>query len=79
MNNNIIQKLTEEMIQYLKACGFDLDVIRENYNILGKPTSFRESLIECLNTLLDEFETDITNKDYYIMFDGDLNLVIEDE
>ena len=51
MDTNIIQKLIEEMLQYLKACGFDLDVIRENYNILGKPAGFRESLVECLDTL----------------------------
>jgi len=79
MDTNIIQKLTKEMLQYLKACGFDLNVIKENYNILGKPASFRESLVECLSILLSEFETDITNEDYYIMFDGDLNLIIEEE
>lgn len=78
MDTNIIQKLTEEMLQYLKACGFDLDVIRENYNILGKPAGFRESLVECLDTLLNEFETDTTTEDYYVIFDGDLNLIIEE-
>lgn len=78
MDNNTIQKLTEEMLQYLKACGFDLDVIKENYNILGKPASFRESLVECLDTLLNEFETDTTTEDYYVIFDGGLNLIIEE-
>lgn len=78
MDNNTIQKLIEEMLQYLKACGFDLNVIKENYNILGKPASFRESLVECLDTLLNEFETDTTTEDYYVIFDGDLNLIIEE-
>lgn len=78
MDNNTIQKLTEEMLQYLKACGFDLDVIKENYNILGKPASFREALVECLDTLLNEFETNTTTEDYYVIFDGDLNLIIEE-
>ena len=78
MDNNTIQKLTEEMLQYLKACGFDLDVIKENYNILGKPAGFREALVECLDTLLNEFETNLTDEDYYVIFDGDLNLIIEE-
>ena len=78
MDNNIIQKLTGGMIKYLKACGFDVDVIKENYNILGKPAGFRESLVECLDTLLNEFETDTTAEDYYVIFDGNLNLIIEE-
>lgn len=79
MEDNIKQKLSEEMTQYLKDCGFDLDVIKENYSILGKPGNFRESLIQCLSILLDEFETNTANEDYYIMFDGDLNIIIDDE